>query len=447
VPPRWCRFALVLTACLLSAPAARAQDAVSAEISAAPAATTVPAAPNFWKAAAGVAAVNWVTWAFNWYIQQWPWARVDLESWALNLRQGLAWDNDSFRDNQFLHPYHGTFYHHSARANGFGFWGSLAFVAAGSATWEFFGENIIASPNDLIMTTLGGVALGEVTFRLSRAAGSRGGGRYAFGRHLGAFALSPMASAQRLMDSRSDLLGTPPEAPPGEPAVLALGQRSSHPFLELKLHYGNPLAEGSLRPYDAFEFRLVMSPDGGELFQHVGISGLLARSLGGSTGNRVAVGLYQHYDYDNFPNLKFGGNSLSAALLYQWPLGSRNQLNLSTHAEAILLGGISSDQGLWWRRDYDMGPGVGARVGASFVRDGREWLRFDGRLAWLHSVHGSDGNHLASFLRMGAAIPLVGPVGLGGDLAIATRHSSYPGFPSVDQRVPQVRAYLTWVPF
>ncbi len=406
-----------------------------------------PPRPNFWQAAAGVAAVNWVTWGYNWYIQRWPWARVDLKSWELNLRQGVAWDDDAYRDNQFLHPYHGSLYHNSARASGFGFWGSVPFVAAGSATWEFFGENIIASANDLINTTLGGVALGEVTFRLSRMLGGGGGARHShFGRQVGAFVLSPIASAQGLLNPQGGSQnGAAVSAE--QPAVLALGQRSSHPFLELSVPFGNPFVEGPLRPYDAFDFRLLISPGGGELIQRLEISGLLARSVSGPPESRLAVGVYQHYGYENLANFKFGGQSVSAALMFQQSLGSRSWLNLSTHAEGILLGGISSDQGFNWRRDYDLGPGVGTRIGAAWVRDGREWLRFDGRLWWLHSIHGSDGNHLASSLRVAASLPLVSGIGAGGDMTVTTRHSVYPDGPAVTRRVQQLRAYLTWAPW
>ena len=122
-------------------------------------------------------------------------------------------------------------------------------------------------------------------------------------------------------------------------------------------------------------------------------------------------------------------------------------LPLGAHLEGIMLAGISSDYGFEWRRNYDLGPGAGARLGAAFVRDGREWLRLDGRWLWLHSIHGSDADHVASFVRLGGAIPLLGALGLGGDLAVATRHSRYAAFPAVSQRVPQMRAYLTWAPY
>jgi Domain of unknown function (DUF3943) len=404
--------------------------------------------PDFWPAAGGVVVTNWVTWAYNYYVQRWPWAKVGTRSWGENLRRGVVWDDNSFLDNQFSHPLHGSFYHNSARASGFGFWESVPFVAAGSATWEFFGETITASLNDLITTTLGGVALGEVTYRLSTLLGaSRGGGRNGFGRELGSFVLSPMAQTQGLVNHRSDHAGPLAHDQTTEPALVTMGRRSGQAFLELAVRYGNPFEPGQVRPYDAFEFRMQVSPDVTGIIQHLAISGLLTRlSFSQSPQQQLVLGVFQHYDFDDLPALATSGHSVSTALLYRRELGARTQLNLSAHAEGLLLGTITSEHGNYWRRDYDVGPGAGARLGAALVRNGREWLRADGRLLWLKSIHGSGGDHLATFVRLGATVPLLGPVGLGGDVAVTTRHSSFPELAPIRRRVQHFRAYLTWAP-
>ena len=124
-------------------------------------------------------------------------------------------------------------------------------------------------------------------------------------------------------------------------------------------------------------------------------------------------------------------------MLFRRGLGVRNELDLDAHLEGILLAGISSDYDFQWRRDYDLGPGAGARLGGSLVRDGREWFRFDSRFVWVHSLHGSDADHLATLLRLRAAIPLRGALGLGGDLDLTTRHSNYEKFSAVTRRTPQ----------
>jgi hypothetical protein len=435
---RQCRVALVLAISPLIVPRVGESQA-----SAVP--QTESDGPHFWQAAVGVAAANLIPWAHNAFIADWPWARVGTRSWGENLRRGLVWDDNTFHVNNFSHPYHGSLYHNSARGSGFGFWASVPFVAAGSATWEFFGETITASLNDLVTTTLGGVALGEVTYRLSTLLRSRA--RTGFGRELGAFALSPMARTQGLLHQAGETMRILAESRTTEPAQFAMGRYSGQTFIELAVRYGNPFDPGVLRPYDMFELRFQLSPHSSEVIQHLAISGLLTRTrLSRSKQSELMLGVFQHYDLDDLPALRTSGHSLSAALLYRRALGARTELDVSAHAEGLLLGSITSEHGNYWRRDYDMGPGAGARVGVSLVRNGHEWLRADGRLLWLHSVYGSRGDHVATFIRLGGAVPLLGPIGVGGDVAVTTRHSSFPGLPHVRRRVEQLRAYLTWAP-
>ncbi|HEY3117640.1 MAG TPA: DUF3943 domain-containing protein [Chloroflexota bacterium] len=403
--------------------------------------------PSFWRAASGVAAANGITWAYNWYVQRWPWANVGTRVWSANLRSGFVWDNDCFVDNQLAHPYHGSFYLNSARAAGYGFWASVPYVAVGSASWELFLENVRPSLNDFVNTTLGGAALGEVTFRLRSLLGPNREGRRNFAREVGAFALSPIAWTQGLLDGKARDRESPAESRPDDAALIAVGRRAEHAFVELAVVYGSPFDTQARRPYDAFEFRLELSPETSGIITHIGVTGLLGRQdLRRSARSQVTFGVFQHYDYDDAPAFKFSGQSVSAGLLFRRELGSRNQLNLGLHAEGIVLGGMSSDHGQMWRRDYDYGPGAGARLSGSFRRDERDLLRFDGRIVWLHSVHGSKANHLATFARVGAALPLGGFLRLGGDVGLITRYSSYRNLPSVTRRVPQVRAYLIWPP-
>ena len=92
-------------------------------------------------------------------------AKITPETWWHNMEQGWVWDLDDFVVNQFGHPYQGSNYYNTGRANGLSFWESAAVTAFGSATWEYYGETNFASLNDLINTTLGGIALGEMFHR------------------------------------------------------------------------------------------------------------------------------------------------------------------------------------------------------------------------------------------------------------------------------------------
>jgi hypothetical protein len=73
---------------------------------------------------------------------------------------------DRFHINQIGHPYQGSTYFNSARANGFNFYQSIFYSIFGSYTWEVFFENLPPSLNDLVSTTVGGASLGEMFHRI-----------------------------------------------------------------------------------------------------------------------------------------------------------------------------------------------------------------------------------------------------------------------------------------
>jgi len=109
-------------------------------------------------------------------------AKITPKTWWANMQQGWVWDLDDFMVNQLGHPYQGNNYFNTGRANGLSFWESAGVTAFGSGTWEYFGETNHASLNDLINTTLGGIALGEMFHRtawLVRDTHKTGGGRLA----------------------------------------------------------------------------------------------------------------------------------------------------------------------------------------------------------------------------------------------------------------------------
>ncbi len=407
---------------------------------------------RFWQAASGIAAVNGLTWVYNWHIQRWAWANVGTRSWWENLHGGFEWDDDAFGANQVAHPYHGGLYFNSARTSGYDFWSSTPFVAVGSLSWELFTENVRPSINDLINTTLGGIALGEVAYRMSSLLSS-GGSRTA-SRRLGAFVVNPLSRAQSLVYGKTT--GPAPEPPQTRSTLIAVGQRrgvgaspegvtSNHPFVGLTFQYGSVFDEQISRPYDAFEFRLHLSPNEHVVLTHASVSGLLARStLSNSPGSQLLLGLFQHYDYDDLPLTKSSSQSLSGALLYRGALSRRFQFDVGLHAEVVPLGAVSSDYGAVRRRDYDFGPGAGGRFTGTISHDGRELVRLDGRTVWLHSLYGADGEHLATTARLSAAVPLVRMVSVGGDISVTIRRSTYRNQPAVTHRVPQLRAYLIW---
>ncbi len=127
---------------------------------------------HFWVAFSELVIIEFVPWALARWGQDWEnpednWANVSLETWWRNISYGWEYDGDAFLTNYFAHPYHGNTYYNAGRVNGYSFWESSVWAFAGSAFWEFFGETTRPSINDLINTSLNGINLGEMLFRLS----------------------------------------------------------------------------------------------------------------------------------------------------------------------------------------------------------------------------------------------------------------------------------------
>ena len=153
-------------------------------------------------------------------------ARVTPKTWWDNMEQGWVWDLDDFTVNQFGHPYQGSNYFNTGRANGLNFYESAALTAFGSSTWEYFGETNHASLNDFINTTLGGIALGEAFHRaawLIRDTRATGSGR--LWREIGATVLDPLTGYNRFRSGDAKLVtDKPPEMVPSAlGAVSSLG--------------------------------------------------------------------------------------------------------------------------------------------------------------------------------------------------------------------------------
>jgi hypothetical protein len=112
--------------------------------------------------------VQLVPWASNRYIRKAPFAKISIKSIQHNLDvNSLEWDDNKFLTNQFSHPLQGSLYFVAFRSNGYNFWQSASAALAGSFVWETVCETHVPAPNDLINTTLGGMVLGEMSYRLA----------------------------------------------------------------------------------------------------------------------------------------------------------------------------------------------------------------------------------------------------------------------------------------
>src|SRR6185436_13931117 len=144
--------------------------------------------------------INYGASMFNEYVRNANFNQISPRSFWANLDHGFTYDDNKFKTNQLVHPYNGSTYFNAARANGIGFWGSSAMSIAGAFVWECCGETHPMSFNDLVSTGIGGIARGEVLYRLSSLIldnTSRGKGRV--GREAAAFLADPVRGLNRIV--------------------------------------------------------------------------------------------------------------------------------------------------------------------------------------------------------------------------------------------------------
>jgi hypothetical protein len=139
-----------------------------------------------------------------WYYRNPVFNSVDFElnwdqgSWRRKLLtfDAVRFDDNLFQTNAASHARSGMGYYQVARGNGFGPWASLAIAFAASTFWEYVVEyREYPSLNDMVYTPVGGMVLGESTFRLGELFRRSSGG---LGNELGAALFDPFASINDL---------------------------------------------------------------------------------------------------------------------------------------------------------------------------------------------------------------------------------------------------------
>ncbi len=365
-----------------------------------------------WVAAYEVVGMNVGLHLFDRYVLDAEYAQTTWDTIKYNLRHGPVWDNDNISTNLFWHPYTGSLYFNAARSNGLNFWTSIPYAFGGSVLWEFFGESEPPSINDLIATPVGGIALGEITHRISYLIlDDSKRGWACFGRELAAGIVSPMGLLNRLFYGDAwrhrpvwtDEDGNPPRYE-RQPFLLDVdaavryvddtdGTRGSADMaLGVRMIYGQPFTGNIRQPYDYFTFGIMFDVVGNQpLVSNVNALGLLWGHEWGEKSNYWLAGVFQHFDYyDADPVVKNGKRpyefaetaSFGGGLLYKRQPDEDKPAKFfgGVYANAVLLGASESDYYLIDQRDYNLGSGYSVKFHGLFM----PWKRWGFYAAMKH---------------------------------------------------------------
>ena len=445
--------------------------------------------PRSWGwATAEMFAINWGASMFNEYVRDANFNQISPRSFWANFEEGFTYDDNKFKTNQLIHPMNGAMYYNAARANGIGFWGSSAMSIAGAFVWECCGETHPMSYNDMISTGIGGIARGEVMYRLSSLIldnSKRGLARV--GQEAAALIASPIRGFNRLVSGdASEVKGNPQHnydwRPPFQLFVRA-GARSigegesisentnTYGFLEWTLAYGDPWDPDNRRPYDRFDMVAQSNVGDKTRLGRLLIRGDLWSKL---VSTNHSLSLQQDFDYIDNEAYEYGGQSLGPALVSQFELSSTTRLMTRAQAYFIILGAVNSNLSFLADvanqeriREYDYGPGAGASLELYLLRKNFPWLTLRYRGSYIDVSNGSiynndtadiglNSSHGIQQTQLKLEIPITKRLGIGADGSLFFRRSHYDfdgsGVPprigtgrrTITQRNPEARVFLTW---
>ena len=345
-----------------------------------------------WKAALEAFAINVGVQCFDQFVMNEEFAKISFHSIKHNIETSFVWDNDQFSTNLFAHPYHGGLYFNAARSHGMNFWESVPYSFCGSLMWETTCEIEPPAINDLMATTIGGVCLGEVTYRISDLVyDDRLRGFPRFWREFLGTIICPIKGLNRILSGDAWRVrgryykyhdyGRSPVSFSASAGYRYLADNNTlfrgegNPYVRFNLVYGDPFDGATTKPYDYFTLDATFGLSSNQPF----ITGLhlLGRlwsvPVEVTKGTEMEFGIFQHFNYYDSQPVKDGTSlvpyriseaaSVGPGIIYRFPqVGNLTKLEQRIFVDGILLGGSLTDYYNVIDRDYNMGSGYSVKA-------------------------------------------------------------------------------------
>ena len=420
---------------------------------------------HFWVAFGELVIIEFIPWALARWGQDYEnpednWANVSPETWWRNISSGWEYDGDAFLTNYFAHPYHGNTYYNAGRVNGYSFWESSVWAFAGSAFWEFFGETTRPSINDLINTSLNGINLGEMLFRLSAVVtdNTETGTTRVF-QEIGGVLLNPVRGFSRLVTGETSKNFPNPEEsnPKGFGFKFDAGLRRldkngnvnatedvNEGVFSAEILYGNLFQGNIKKPFSWFGISVAISTRDPMLTNLQSFGNLYGWHLQKGKNTRHTVCATLNYNYFNNPGFTYGGTSVNSHLVSLFNLGAEFHFLTNLDVELIAMGAVPTDYYVDVEgRNYDFGPGIGINLGASLIKGNWNFARiyYSSKWIWTQSEP-SDSRHHLHLVWFDVTYPIIDYLAVGLGFGAYWRNSYYENEDDVFKRNRIIRLFL-----
>jgi hypothetical protein len=412
---------------------------------------------------------------FDSKVFNYDWAQVSPASWKRNLgagfpwSKGWVWDQTQFGNDFLGHPMFGSLYYNDARSNGYNFWESAPFALLGSYEWKICGENITPEKNSLIATTVDGICLGEILYRISsNLLDDRTTGANRLFREILATLIDPMREFNRLLQGKTSR-STNKEVYSKEPLNVtlyggvniisthtnAIFNGSTTELLNLQLDYGNPFEVCNRTPFAFFKLKIETSFGAGRKFidNVTGYGNLYAKN---SQAGNVALleGLFLYYDYWDNPTFELSTIGLGPSIFSKLPLGKNSNLYTNAHIGIVPFAGTStepiSDTSL--SRDFNFGYGWEAKFETSLSLGKVATIGVAYQYSMVHCINsvgqdepafGSLGNNNISILQPKITIRIYKDMSIGYEYYLYSEiHNNIDGYPRFASSLTEQKFFI-----
>jgi len=338
--------------------------------------------------------------------------------------------------------------------------------------------------NDMISTALGGIARGELSYRMGNVIlNNTSSGKGRIWREIAAAPVNPVGQFNRFLSGRATKVQGNPASPyDWRPPTLGMqlnaGARvigegesisentNSYGFAEFDIQYGSAFENERRKPFDRFDGSVQMNFGDKSNIGRLQVRGdLWSKPLGGPAGpaTRHALAVVQDFDYVDNEAYEYGGQGFGMALYSRFGSASTRLVtravgyivaSAAVNADYSYLADIPDPREL---RDYDYGAGLGAGAEMVLVRQRRPLAALSYRYTMISvkngSIYnpedgpeGSESTHHVHRLTLRLQVPVTRRLAIGADSWLFYRDSNYdsPELEDKHQRNPEARLYLAW---
>lgn len=371
---------------------------------------------HFFRASGEMMFVQLLPWAWNYEVRKASFAHITSESLVTNMKpMSWTWDDNNFRTNQFAHPYHGNLYYSAFRSNGYTFWESSAAAVAGSFVWETMAETHLPAPNDWINTSLGGIAIGEISYRLAtRIVNERQTGLARQVNEVLAFLVNPMNGITRILDGRWGRVSKHSLAAVPAPinGILDAGARryfysgngdqaspQEDVFVRASLLVGNPYRDYA-EPFSNFFVSGELGALPAGRLNSLQVQGLLfGKPLLDDDHTFHLATVTMNYDYIKNNVIQYGAQGFACKLLSIYKRSNESQVFTEAGIHVAALAAIRNEYMLYGEgRNYDYCQGAGFLAGVKTNFGSRLWCGMNYKGSWYKSCNGFSSDYFLTVI-------------------------------------------------